>query len=133
MYHKITLIGRLGRDVELRYTEQGVPVASFSMAVDDSYGEAQKTIWIRVTVWRKQAETCNQYLRKGRQVYVEGRLNHENGNPRVYARNDGKPGASFEVTANVVKFLGDRGDGGSNGAGQDEQGEPDTDVDAMPF
>jgi single-strand DNA-binding protein len=109
MHHKITLLGHLGRDPEMRYAKDGTPVTNFSMAIDDSYGENKKTIWVRVSVWRKQAESCNQYLRKGSQVYVEGRLGHENGNPQVFTRQDGTTGSSFEVTANVVKFLGSRG------------------------
>jgi len=110
MYHKVILAGNLGRDVELRYTADGSPVANFSVAVDDSYGENKKTIWMRVSVWGKQAESCNQYLHKGSKVLVEGRLSHDNGNPRVFTRNDGSAGASFEIRASVVKFLSGRSD-----------------------
>jgi single-strand DNA-binding protein len=75
-------------------------------------GEQQKeTTWFRVTVWGRQAETVNQYLKKGRSVLVEGRLNpDENGNPRIWTGNDGQPRASFEVTAQTIRFLGGRGD-----------------------
>ena len=130
MYHSITLAGNLGRDPEMRYTQEGKPVTNFSMAVDDSYGETKKTIWVRVSVWGKQAESCNQYLSKGRKVLVVGRLSHDGGNPRVFTRNDGTPGASFEVRASVVKFLG----GGSQGNGpRDEDVPPEVDEDAIPF
>lgn len=115
MYHKITLLGRLGRDPEMRYTAEGKPVTSFSVAIDDSYGENKRTVWFRVSVWGKQAESCNQYLSKGRQVYIEGRLQHENGNPRMFTRQDGSAGASFEVTAQVVKFIGGQSENGQGG------------------
>lgn len=81
--------------------------------------------WFRVTVWGSQAEACNQYLSKGRQVLVEGTLqcDHATGGPKVFTRNDGTCGAAFEVTANVVKFLGGRDvadDDEPVGAGQEE-------------
>jgi single-strand DNA-binding protein len=70
-----------------------------------------ETVWFRVSVWGKQAESVHQYLRKGRQVLVEGRMvPDENGNPRIWNRNDGSPAASFEVNAQTVRFLGGRDD-----------------------
>lgn len=116
MYHKIVIVGHLGRDPEMRYTPDGTPVTNFSVATsrkwnrpDESKGE--ETIWFRVTAWRRMAEVCNEYLQKGRQVLVEGRLRpDEKGNPRTFTRNDGTTGASFEVTALTVKFLGGRGE-----------------------
>jgi len=88
-----------------------------NIAVDDSYTDNQgerikKTIWVRVSTWGKQAENCNEYLSKGRRVLVEGRLvvDPETGGPRVYQRQDGTHGASFEVRARNVKFLGTRTD-----------------------
>lgn len=117
MYQKVIIVGNLGRDPEMRYTSDGTPVTHFSVATnrrwtntDGSQGE--ETIWFRVTAWRRQAETCNQYLQKGRQVLVEGRLqpDPETGGPRVFQRNDGSYGASFELTADTVKFLGGRGE-----------------------
>ena len=69
--------------------------------------QGEETIWFRCTAWRKTAEVVNQYLAKGRQVLVEGRLRpDENGNPRVFTRNDGSAGASYEVTVEQIKFLG---------------------------
>lgn len=112
MYHKVTVIGNLGGDPELRYMQDGTPVASFSVATnrkwknkDGSPGE--ETVWFRVSVWRRMAEVCNQYLSKGKQVYVEGRLtpDKETGGPRVWSGNDGAPRASYEITATEVKFL----------------------------
>ena len=117
MYHTIIIVGNVGKDPEMRYTPSGKPVTSFSVASSRSYtnpnGEkADETIWFRVTAWDKQAETCNQYLRKGSKVLVEGRLTADkNGGPRVFQRQDGTSGASFEVTASTVRFLSSRGEG----------------------
>lgn len=118
-FHTIILIGNLGRDPEMRYTPSGQPVTSFSVASNRSYtgSDGQKvdeTIWFRVTAWGKQAETCNQYLHKGSKVLVEGRLvPDKNGGPRIWQKQDGTSGASFEVTASTVRFLSTRGEGGS--------------------
>lgn len=115
MYHKIVIVGYLGRDPEMRYTADGTPVTSFSVATsrrwtnsDGSQGE--ETVWFRISAWRRLAETCNQYLSKGRLVLVEGRMNPDRatGGPRIWTRQDGTPGASYEVTASMVKFLGGR-------------------------
>lgn len=114
MFHKIVLVGNLGRDPEMRYTPSGKEVTNLSVATNRRYtgsdGNAvEETIWFRVSVWGKQAVACNEYLAKGRQVLVEGRLiADENGNPRIWSRQDGTPGASFEVNAQVVRFLGSR-------------------------
>jgi single-strand DNA-binding protein len=107
MYHTIVLVGRLGREPELRTTPDGKAVCNLNIATDDGFGDKKKTVWFRVTVWDKQAENVNQYLHKGSQVLVEGRLNAgDNGTPRVYERQDGTHGASYEVTAQTVRFLG---------------------------
>lgn len=106
MWHKLIFAGRLGRDPEMRYTPEGQPVTSFSVGVQDGSGEYKKTIWVRVSAWGKQAEACNQYLRKGERVLVEGRLLYaKNGGPRLYQRQDGTMGSSFEVNAVTVRFL----------------------------
>ena len=124
MWHKIVAVGRLGKDVELRYSPDGKAVASFSVAVDDGFGENKKTIWLRVSVWEKQAETCNQYLHKGSLVLVEGRLTPDpkTGGPRIFKRQDGTEGASYEIAASTVRFL-------SSGKGDGEQaGQSDEDI-----
>ena len=109
MYHTLVLVGNVGRDPEMRFTPQGEAVTNFSVAVSDGFGEKKKTIWLRVSAWGKTAEACNQYLRKGSRVLVEGRLTaDEGGNPRTFQRNDGTTGASFEMTANTVRFLSAR-------------------------
>ena len=111
MYQKLIIIGRLGRDPEMRYTPSGTPVTHFSVATDrrwtDRDGQQQeRTVWFRVSAWRKLAEVCNQYLHKGSQVMVEGELRE----PRVYQSRDGEWRASLDLTARAVKFLGGRGD-----------------------
>lgn len=118
MYQKLTLIGNLGKDPEMRYTPTGQAVTNFNLATSrtwtDGNGQRVKeTAWFRVTVWGKQAESCNQYLRKGSKVLVDGRLNVDpaTGGPRVYTRQDGTSGSSFEVTAETVRFLSGNGDG----------------------
>jgi single-strand DNA-binding protein len=105
-FNKITLVGNLGRDPELRYTPQGTPVCSFSMATNerrkDKSGEMQdQTTWFRVTLWGRQAETASQYLAKGRPVYIEGRLRVEEWTDR-----DGKPRHTLEVHATDMQFIG---------------------------
>jgi single-strand DNA-binding protein len=127
MFHKIILVGNLGRDPEMRYTPSGQAVTNLSVATnrtytDNSGTQVKQTVWFRISVWGKQAEATHQYLRKGRQVLVEGRLNpDDNGNPRIWNAQDGTPRASFEVTAETVRFLGGPGDGGA-AAGQEEPG-----------
>ena len=109
-FNKIIIVGNLGRDPELRYTPQGTPVCSFSLATNDRRkdrnGEMQdQTTWFRVTLWNRLAETASQYLQKGRPVYIEGRLRVEE-----YTDRDGKPRHSLEVTASEMHFIGARGD-----------------------
>jgi single-strand DNA-binding protein len=107
---KVEVIGHVGRDPEMRYTPTGQAVTSFSVAHTEQYvkdGETvKKTVWLRVSAWGKLAETCNQYVKKGMLVRVEGRLNgDENGNPRIFTKQDGSAASSFEITANNVLFL----------------------------
>jgi single-strand DNA-binding protein len=117
MYQKVIIVGNLGRDPEMRYMPDGTPVTSFSVATnrrwnnpDGSQGE--ETVWFRVSAWRRLAETCNQYLQKGRQVLVEGRMQPDRatGAPRVWTGNDGVARASYEVRAFRVLFLGRAGE-----------------------
>jgi single-strand DNA-binding protein len=117
MYQKIIIVGNLGRDPEMRYMPDGTPVTNFSVATnrrwnnpDGSQGE--ETVWFRVSAWRRLAETCNQYLQKGRQVLVEGQMQPDRatGAPRVWTGNDGVARASYEVRAFRVLFLGRAGE-----------------------
>jgi len=110
MYQKLILIGNLGKDPEMRYTPSGQAVTAFSVAASRQYAKngekVKETVWFRVSAWGKQAETCNQYLKKGSRVLVEGRLTaDENGGPRIWNAQDGTPKASFEVNAEAVRFL----------------------------
>ena len=113
-FNKIILVGNLGRDPELRYTPQGTPVCSFTLATNekrkDRTGEMQDaTTWFRVTLWGRQAETASQYLTKGRPVYIEGRLRLEEWTDR-----DNKQRYTLEVHATDMQFIG--GGRGEEGA-----------------
>ena len=141
-YQTIIVVGRLGKDPEMRYTPSGQAVASFSLATDRQYtGQdgtvVKETTWFRVSVWGKQAETVNQYLSKGKMVLVEGRLQADakTGGPRIYQRQDGTSGASFEISANTVRFLSPRNEGGSGGGagGSESFAEPPTEGEDIPF
>lgn len=140
MFHKVFLVGNLGRDPEMRYTPGGQAVTTLSVAsnrtyTDSSGNQVKQTIWFRVSVWGKQAESCHQYLRKGRQVLVEGRLNpDENGNPRIWTAQDGTPRASFEVTAETVRFIGGAGrEEGLPGGEEETLGPGPASEDEIPF
>lgn len=117
MFHTIIIVGNLGRDPEMRYTPSGQAVTNFNVATSRQYtasdgSQVKETIWFRVSAWGKQAETTNQYLRKGSKVLVEGRLipDMATGGPRTYTRNDGTTGAAFEVSAATIRFLSSRGE-----------------------
>src|SRR5262245_51745916 len=119
MYHTLIIVGNVGKDPEMRYTPSGQAVTSFSVATNRQYttgnGEQVKeTVWFRVTTWGKQAEICNQYVKKGMKVLVEGRLTPDKatGGPRIWTKQDGSAGSSFEVTAGTVRFLSNRGESG---------------------
>ncbi|MBO0720812.1 MAG: single-stranded DNA-binding protein [Blastocatellia bacterium] len=109
-FNKITIVGYLGRDPELRYTPQGTAVCKLSVATTERRKNAagqpdEHTTWFRVTVWGRQAELANEYLSRGRQVYLEGRLRLEEYNDR-----DGNPRITPEVNATDIQFLGQRSD-----------------------
>lgn len=131
MYQKLVIVGNLGRDPEMRYTPSGQAVTHLNIATNRRWtgndGQQQEeTIWFRVSVWGKQAEACNQYLSKGQQVLVEGRLtaDRETGGPRIWTDQNGSPRASYEMTAYEVKFLGSRGDSSSFAANNMDSSEP---------
>jgi single-strand DNA-binding protein len=121
-FNKITIVGNLGRDPELRYTPQGSAVCSFSMATTekrrDKNGEmADQTTWFKVTLWEKRAETASKYLTKGSQVYIEGKLRTEE-----WTDKDGKTRTSLEVLATDMQFIGTKSGGGmpTSTGGSDE-------------
>ena len=142
MYQKLIIAGNLGKDPEMRYAPNGDAVTSFSVATSRKYTDksgqkVDETTWFRISVWGKQAEACNQYLKKGRAVLVEGRLNADKatGGPRTFTRQDGTVGASFEVTAESVRFLSSGQRDGDNSApgGQVMHDAPPADEENIPF
>ena len=117
MFHTIIIVGNVGKDPEMRYTPSGQAVTSFSLATSRQYNnqagqQVKETIWFRITTWGKTAETCSQYVKKGSKVLVEGRLTPDiaTGGPKVYTRQDGTSGASYEVSAQTVRFLSPKGE-----------------------
>jgi single-strand DNA-binding protein len=152
--NKVLLIGNLGRDPEMKYTPQGTPITTFSIAVTrrrkGGDGEwKDETEWFRIVAWEKLAETCNEYLRKGSKVYLEGRLQ-----TRDFQGQDGQPKQIVEVVANEMIILDSRqgGPGGPGGFGGSDERPPmrsgaapsgggsssnsyddDTDADDIPF
>lgn len=133
--NKMLVIGNLGGDPEMRYTPNGDPVTSFSIATNRRYttrdGEQrEETEWFRVTAWRQLAEQCNQYLTKGRRVYVEGRLKS-----RTWTGDDGQTRFSNEIDAQQVVFLdsGPMGPGGPEGEGDIDAEPPPKDKDDLPW
>lgn len=139
-FNKITIVGYLGRDPELRYTPQGTPVCDFSIATTerrkDKSGEFHdQTTWFRVSFWGKLAEVANQYLAKGRQAYIEGRLTQ-----REWQDRDGNQRTSLEVNGTDLQFIGSRSDemgGGSSRSDFQPRDEPAKDggvtEDDVPF
>ena len=119
--NKVILVGRLGQNPEVRYTPSGAAVANFSVATNESWSDKngqkqERTEWHRVVVWGKLAELCAQYLAKGRQCYVEGRLQ-----TREWQDKDGVKKYSTEVQAQTVQFLGaTQGAGASAGGSSPE-------------
>ncbi len=136
MYQKITIIGNLGRDPEMRYTPGGQAVTSLNVATSHQYtktdGERVKeTTWFKISIWGKQAESCNQYLRKGSKVLVEGRMTADKatGGPRIWKGQDGSPRASFEITAQTVRFLSSKSESqAQDGQPNDAMTPPDYDI-----
>lgn len=127
-YQKIVIVGNLGRDPEMRYTPTGQGVTNFSVATNRQYtassGEKVKeTTWFRVSAWGRQAETCNQYLKSGSRVLVEGRMNpdKETGNPKTFQRQDGSTGSSYEIVSERVVFLTSRDEQVPLGSNQNQQ------------
>ncbi len=120
-FEQTIVIGNLGNDPELRYTSAGVPVVTFSVAVNRKWTNSdgtpgEETKWFRATAWRKLAETCSQYLSKGRTVMVIGRVAAS-----AFTGQDGSPRASLELTAETIRFLG--GNGGGTREAHDDNGQ----------
>ncbi len=101
--NSVMIIGNVGTAPEMRFTPSGKPVTNFSVAVNSKYGETETTEWFSIVAWNKLAETCNQFVTKGQQVYVEGRLQTRN-----WEGDDGTKHYKTELIANRVQFLGQR-------------------------
>ena len=133
--NKIMLIGNLGRDPEMSYTPSGVAVTKFTLAVNrvtkSPSGERQEeTEWFNIVAWRQLAETCNNYLRKGQKVFIEGRLS-----TRKYTDREGNQRTAVEVAANDMEMLTPKGQGGSQGfvGGNTDDTDALGDLDDHPF
>lgn len=134
-FNKIIIVGNLGKDPELRYTPQGVAVCDFSMATNerkrDKSGEFQEVAtWFRVTLWRNQAENAAKYLKKGSQVFIEGRLSLEEWTDR-----DGNTRQTLSVQASDMHFIGSRGDSAPSMGNDPQEAEfagPATSQDSAP-
>jgi single-strand DNA-binding protein len=114
MVNRVFLVGRLGRDPEMRHTGSGTPVANFSLATNESWnnqsGERQeRTEWHNIVVWSKLAEICNQYLSKGQLVYIEGRLQ-----TREWDDRDGNKRRTTEIVASGMRMLSSRNEEGGS-------------------
>jgi len=123
MYNKVILIGNLTRDIELRYTPSGTAVAKFGLATNRIYSDPvtkekkQEVMFIDITVFGRAAETANQYLKKGSQVLVEGRLSFNQ-----WTDNTGQKRSKHEIIAEQVKFLGGRDNTQNSSAGYNNSG-----------
>ena len=124
-YQYTIIIGNVGRDPEMRYTQSGVAVCDFSVAVSRNWTDRnsneprEKTIWFRVTAWRALAETCNEFVRKGMQVMVTGEVDVS-----AYVGQDGEARASLDLTAQNVQFLGTRAASEREAPGREYTEEP---------
>jgi single-strand DNA-binding protein len=135
--NKVILIGNLGADPELRYTPSGAAVADFRIATSETWPDAngedqQHTEWHRIVAWRKLAEVCGEYLKKGSKVYIEGRLQ-----TRSWEGQDGVKRYATEVVARDMQMLGAKGETGGGGAAEAPEegtrGEPPEEDDDLPF
>ncbi len=133
--NKVMIIGHLGKDPEMRYTPSGRPVTTFTVAVSRSWNSADgerhaETEWFNVVAWGNLAEICKQYLAKGQQVYIEGRLQ-----TRRWDDKEGQKHTSVEIVANEMMMLGDRRDAAHAGDEQSlaAEGEPAAPEDEFPF
>ena len=143
MFQHLTIIGFLGKDAEMRYTPSGTPVTSFSMATNRAYKGAdgqqvKEATWFRVSIFGKTAENLTQYLTKGKMVLVEGHLtpDKKTGGPRMWQKQDGTWGASFDVFASNIQLMssGQRAEAGPPVSDEEVAGAPEKAADEeIPF
>lgn len=124
MYQKVVVVGNLGTDPEMRFMPDGTPVTNFSVATNRRWNNEQgekveEVCWFRCSAWRKTAELIDEYFEKGKPILVEGRMkpDPQTGGPKIFTRQDGTAGASYELTVERFSFLpgGDPDGGGSAG------------------
>lgn len=121
--NKVILVGNLGQDPEIKYMQDGTPVANFSVATSEEWNDRntgekrQKVEWHRIVIWRQLAEVCGQFLRKGKQVYLEGKLQ-----TRSWEDNNGEKRYVTEIVCHVMQMLGHKGDSQGGQGGQGQQG-----------
>jgi len=131
VFNKVILIGNLTKDPELRYTPSGTPVTTLRLAVTSKYKQSdefkEETLFIDVVVFGRQAETCSQYLAKGRPVLAEGRLQE-----RRWESSEGQQRSKVEVVAQNIRFLGKKEEGGGSGQGYSGPA-PEENTDVEPF
>jgi len=130
--YKVILIGRLGKDPEIKYTPSGAPVAKFSLATDevfkDKSGETQKhTEWHNIVAWSKLAEICGEYLTKGKQVYIEGTIRS-----RQWEDQSGNKRTTYEIIARQMTMLGSRAESERYAAASGERATPDRPASTAP-
>jgi single-strand DNA-binding protein len=130
--NKVILIGRLGKDPEIKYTPGGAPVAKFSLATDESYkdksGETQKRVeWHNIVAWNRLAEICGEYLTKGKQVYIEGRIQS-----RQWQDQSGNKRTAYDIVAREMKMLGSKAETERYAAASGERATPDRPASAAP-
>ena len=132
MINQCNFIGRLGRDPEIRYTQSGKAVASFSIACSEKRGGEETTEWVNVVAWEKLAEICGQYLVKGSLVFISGRMQ-----TRKWQDKDGGTRYTTEIVAREMKMLSPRGEGSGSGGGYGGDGggqePPPMGDDSVPF
>lgn len=133
MVNKVILVGNLGADPEIRYTQDGTPAASFTVATTERWkgkdGQVQEhTEWHKVTAWRRLAEICGEYLAKGSRVYIEGKLQ-----TRKWQDKNGQDRFTTEIVAHEMKMLSPNGSSGSTGSSGYSPGEPHPMDDSVPF
>ena len=121
--NKAIIVGNLGKDPEVRFTQSGRAMARFTVATNETWmdqdnGRQERTEWHNIVVWGKQAELCGQYLSRGSQVYIEGRIE-----TRKFEDKEGKERYFTDINARQVTFLGSR-DGGGTRSGQSSDDEP---------
>ena len=133
-YQQVIIVGNLGRDPEIRYTQTGQAVCGFSVAVNEVWTDRQtnerkeKTTWFRISVWGPQAETCSRYLAKGRQVMIIGTVE-----ARAYLDQGGQPQATLELRARDVRFLGGQAGSGQQDGEYEDSGSGSGEMGDIPF